>query len=732
MIDTDAKPRKPKVPKGYKDEGEFCEEVRELFQAGVDFDRENRDEGEADLAFLAGEQWDDDAKKARVGKPMLTINDLPQKVAQIVGDMRINRPAIRVRPAEDADKDLADVREGLIRGIERDSDAQGVYISTGENQVACGIGNFRLSLKYADDAGFERDICPQTIPDPFGVVWDPFSVERTGKDAEWCFVVDYMSRKRFEATYGKGTPSDLEVPKTGRGGWYTRDEVRVVEFWRMQREPAMYARLESGATVEVEQSPADPAVYALVQRTGKGKKLADLPAPIAIDDDMEPMVRKGERKYACMYLVTGHAILSGPHELPIPRVPIFRAQGWVVNLREKRVRFGLVRFARDSYRLRNYWRSKSAEMLALAGNGKWLLNEQAEGDQDQFRESHNNDDPVLVYSGQVEPKFVGPPTLNSAVLQESQICTQDIKDTTGLHDASLGIQSNETSGKAILARQREGDVASYIYHDNLQAAIAEFGRAVNVLIPVCYDTARTIRIVGEDETTKVQRVNDPNDPSSVDLNRGRYDIVVETGPSYSTRRVEAAESMAQFFQAVPAAAQVAGDLFAKAQDWPMAEEIGDRLKKTIPPQITEGEEELTPEQQQQRQQAMQAQQEQEALQRQAVQLDLAEKDARVKKTQAEAIKAMQEAEAAGMPDVQQPEQPEPFAVELAAANLRKANADADKAEIEVQRALIALEADKVSLASDVIDVEHKPEEQQMARAQSEKALAEPPKQSPED
>lgn len=724
--DTDEKPaRKVKVPKGYKDEAEFIEEVRDLFQQGVDYDRENRVEAEADLQFLAGDQWDDDARKARAGKPMLTINDLPQKVAQIVGDMRINKPAIRVRPAEDADKDLAEIREGLIRAIERDSDAQGVYISTGESQVACGIGNFRVSLRHADHAGFERDIRFEGIPDPFGVVWDPFSTERTGKDAEWCFVQDFMRRKAFEKTWGSELPAELEVPRNDTGGWFTRDEVRIVEFWRMDQEKATYARLETGATVEVESDPAQLGELAMVQRNGKGKKLVPLPAPIALDEG-EPMIREGVRKYACMYLVTGHAILSGPHELPIPRLPIFRARGWVVNVREKPVRFGLVRFARDSYRLRNYWRSKSAEMLALAGNGKWLLHESTEGDQDQFRDAHNSDDPILTWSGQTPPVFVGPPTLNSAVLQESQICTQDIKDTTGLHDASLGIASNETSGKAIQARQREGDVASYIYHDNLNAAISEGGRVANALIDVCYDTMRTIRTVGEDESTKVQRINDPMDPESVDLNRGRYDIVVETGPSYSTRRVEAAESMMQFMQAVPAAAQAAGDLIARNMDWPGADLIAERLKKALPPQLTEGEEELTPEQQQQRQVAMQQAQQQQAMQQQAMGLEMAEKEAKVGLAQAQAMKAMREAESVGQPQGQ-PDMPEPFAEERAFHETRKARADADKAEAEAQRAWIALEADKVKLTSDVMDVQNKPTEQDLARQQSEKALNEPPK-----
>ena len=704
--DADKPARKAKVPPGYKDEGEFCQEVRELFQNAVDYDRENRDQADEDLRFLSGSQWDDDAKKARAGKPMLTINDLPQKIAQVVGDMRINRPAIRVRPAEDADKDLAVVREGLIRAIERDNDAQGVYIAAGENQVACGIGNFRVGLKYADDTQFERDIDVRNIPDAFAVVWDPFSVERTGKDAEWCFVEEAMPKKAFEKRWKDELPSELEVPKADANGWYTRDEVRVVEFWRMKSEPTTYARLETGSTVEVDMT--DPMMPAMIVRTSKGQKLRPLPAPVALDDNGEPMIRKGVRKYACMYLMTGHAILSGPHELPIPRLPIFRARGWEVNVRAKRVRFGLVRFARDSYRLRNYWRSKSAEMLALAGNGKWILHENTEGDQEAFRTAYQNDDTLLVYSGQVPPQFVGPPTLNSAVLQESQILTQDIKDTTGLHDASLGMTSNETSGKAIIARQREGDVASYIYHDNLQAAIAEAGRVINALIPIAYDTARTIRVIGEDEAVKVKRINDPMNPESIDINRGRYDVVVETGASYSTKRVEAAESMMQFMQAVPGAAQMAGDLIARNMDWPGADLIAERLKKALPPGMAEEkDEDLSPEEMQQRQQAMQAaqaeQQQQQAMQMQAGQLALAEKEAQVQKTQAEAIKAMREAEAVGQesgPAVT------PLDEALKMAQLRKAQADAVKAEVEAQRSQVALQGDIMDLERKPLEVMH--------------------------
>lgn len=653
MTDTPA-PKTYKLPEGFKDEDEFLKDAREKFQQAVDFDRLNRDEGLEDLRFLAGEQWDVDAKAARKGRPMLTINRLPQFVAQVVGDIRINKPAIKVRPAEDADKDLAEVREGLIRAIERDSDAQGVYTNAGQNQVGCGIGNFRINLKYATDDGFDMDIKVDAIPNAFAVVWDPQSTERTGRDAGYCFVQDEMPRKLYEDTYGTTLASGLEVPLHDTEGWYTRDMVRVTEYWIVKETPRELALLDNGLVLEADKVP-------------KGIK--------------PKRTRKSLKRSVCMYLITGQKILKGPIEYDIDRPPIIRVQGWEISIGDKRVRWGLVRFARDPQRLQNYWRSISAEMLALAPKGKWVLNESQEGDADEFRDALKSDDPVLTFTGATAPTYIPPPTLNTAVLQESTLNAQDMKDVTGLHDASLGAQSNETSGKAILARERQGDTATYIYHDNLHAAIQEGGRVINQLIPPVFDTARTIRILGQDEATKVQRINDPNHPESIDINQGKFDIVVETGPSYSTKRVEAAESMMQFVQAVPAAAAAASDLIAQAQDWPLADKIAERLKAMLPPQVlaASGEDDQTQEGQQLRaQQAQQAQRQDEA-QQMAQHLEFSEKAAKVDDIRAAA--ALKDAQAkklaAEAPPVQADAQ---HGFLMAAAALRTANAAAAEAE----------------------------------------------------
>jgi hypothetical protein len=224
-----------------------------------------------------------------------------------------------------------------------------------------------------------------------------------------------------------------------------------------------------------------------------------------------------------MHLVTGWKILAGPFEYKLTRLPIIRISGRVVNLGGRRVRYGLVRFMKEAARLRNFHRSVAAEQLGYSPKAQWIAPQSAvEGVEDQFRKAHLSRDPLLIYNDDATapPERVEPPIMQAALHNEAQINTQDMKDITGIHDASLGIKSNETSGKAIMARQREGDIANLVYHDNGNAAILEGGDVANQLIPQIYDGTRIVRTIGADETPKFIRINDPYDPESINLATG--------------------------------------------------------------------------------------------------------------------------------------------------------------------------------------------------------------------
>lgn len=664
------------VPEGYESANEFLTEAIEEFTADVSYDRPNRDAALDDLRFLGMDQWDPTVRAQREaqGRPCLTIDVLTQFVGQVIGDRRINETAIKVRPRTNATQEEADARSGIIKSIEAYSRAERVYDAAGEDMVSCGIGNFRIAMEYAENDVFDQDIFIRPIPNPLAVVWDRLSVDITGRDARHCFVQDVLPRKVYNKMFPDyPCPTSLDdsimSDQVMADGWFDLDVVRITEYWRMVKKRRMVAMFNDGKVVDITDMPYDqvePNIF-INPRTNR------------------PLVRETERTYAQMHLITPFAILEGPYELPLTRLPIIRVMGREVRVGDDRVRFGLVRKAKDAQRMKNYHRSVAVETLALAPKAQWFGPADAfEGYEDDFRNAHRSGDPILKYAknASVAPQRMDPPPLPQALYMEANNNQQDIKDTTGLHDASLGIRSNEISGRAIQARQREGDVATVIYHDNINAAIQEGGDVVNQLIPVCYDTTRQLRVIGPDNKHVLQKFNDPNDPDAIDITDGKYDVSLETGPSFTTQRQEAAEAMLQAIQVAPQIMGVAGDLIVKAQDWPGSYEIAERIKKTMPPEVLgEDAEEPSPEQQQ-------AQAQQQAVQQALVEQQTAMAEAELKKAQADAMKAEQDA--------------------------RRAEADAERAEAE---ALIA------KTEADVTPVRNMQELDNRQRAANEKSQA---------
>lgn len=582
-------------PEGFESQEAFLTDMRKNYLADVDFDRVNREQALDDKKFAAGEQWDPIVLEQRKGLPCLVINNIPQFTAQLVGDWRESRRAIKVVPSYDEDVDIASVRGDLIRSIEMQSRADRVYDTAFESVVQCGDGDFRVSVEYARDDIFDQDIFIRPIEDCLSVVWDRYSVDPTGRDARRCFVDDRIPKTEFEAKWPNAKASELDDETTFERmyaqNWVDDDSYKVTEYWRLIERQRILAMFENGKVIELTGDNLDM----LVQQYGPPVK-----------------TRVAWCTYAQMHLCTGFCILSGPYEYKLNRLPIIRMSGRVTNVGGRRVRYGLVRFMKDPVRLKNFWRSVAAEQLGYAPKAKWIAPESAvEGREEAFRKAHLSRDPLLVYNDGAEapPTLIPPPPVEASLLNEAATNQQDMKDVTGIHDASLGVKSNETSGRAIQARQREGDVASLTFHDNGNAAILEAGDVINQLIPQIYDSTRVIRTIGEDEAMKFVRVNDPMDPNAIDLSVGMFDVALSTGTSYTTRRVEAAQAMMDAIQVWPQLMSVAGDLVAKAQDWPGADKLAERLKKTIPPQLLGEDEEggmgITPEQLQEMQMQLQ-------------------------------------------------------------------------------------------------------------------------------
>ena len=604
--DNAAKKPTFKVPPGYENEQEFLYEMRAMFADDVGSDRLNRDAALEDLQFFVGQQWDDTvvARRNAQKKPVMTINRLPAFVAQILGSRRLNETDIKVAADTGGEVPVAQVREGLIRNVQKVSKADFAYDTALAGAVCCGIGNFTLDLEYSpDNPRGQQDMRINPVPDHLSVVWDRNMIDPTGEDASRCFVIESMSIQDFYQAYPWATPSDIPLDYNMRGdlrmtGWISSNDVRVVAYWRMRKHKRMIAEMLNGAVVDITDI-ADPMKISGIAQWPNGA----------------PIIREVMRPYAQMYTCSGTQILDGPYTLPISRIPVYRVPGWEMRVGEWRHRWGLIRFLKDPQKLHNYWRSVIAEKLTQTPRATWLAKDTAvAGREEKFRQSHLSDDPLLVWNGSAgePPERVPPAQMEDALMSQAELTSQDIKDVSNIHEANLGMPSNEVSQVAIMARQRVSDTGTIIYHDNLAKAQEACGRTMNELIPIVYDTPRVEKIMGTDGTSYAQAINDFSNPDSIDITTGKYDVTCGVGPSYATKRIEQAASILGMSQSMPQILSLAADLIVGAQDWPDADKIAERLKNAMPPGILQPDE-MTPEMQQKAQAAGAAQQKQQQI-----------------------------------------------------------------------------------------------------------------------
>lgn len=616
--DTDEKPEptRPdiKAPDDFEDETEFLAHMRKTYEDDAQADKLNADAALEDLRFFVSDQWDEGvrARREAARKPVLTIDRLNAFVAQIVGNRRLNETTIKILPDNGGTEATARVREGLVRSIQKISRADIAYDTTMLNTAVCGIGNFQCYLDYESDDVFEQKICISAIPNALAVVWDRMLTDPTGSDAGHVFVVDSLPREYFKQKYPWAQPADVEFVSVSSvyptlGDWVTQDNVRVVSYWRMRTRKRTLALMQDGATVDITDDKTPETTAQIVQRP-----------------DGTPIMREVDRKYAEMYLCSGTDILEGPYELQISRVPVFRVPAWEAWVGETKHRWGLVRKMKDAQRQHNYMRSAVMEKIMQSPRAVWIASAEAvQGRQKDWEQSHLSDNPLLVYNGDAgQPPIRTPPVqVEDALLTMAELTTQDLKDVSNIHEANLGMPSNEVSGAAIQARQRVSDTGTVIYHDNLNAAIEQCGMVINDLIPTVYDTPRIIRVLGEDARQDLQAINDIGNPKSVDITSGKYAVSVSTGPSYQTKRVEAVQSMMAFINAAPQIAGITLDLIAEAMDWPKHEEFVRRIRMTLPPGMVDPRD-MTPDMQQRAEAMAQQGQKQQQLQEAAATMAL--------------------------------------------------------------------------------------------------------------
>jgi hypothetical protein len=467
------------------------------------------------------------------------------------------------------------------------------YDTACENQVAYGEGYITLMTEYCEPNTFDQDIKIGRIRNSFSVYMDPLIQDPTGADAKYCFITEDLTKAEYERQYPDAAPistlQSLGVGDQSISNWLNEDTVRIASYYYIDYEKAKLNMYPGGQTAF--EGTAEDKQFKMIY--GKPKRTRE---------SVNPKV-----KYC---KINGYEILE-QNDWAGKWIPVIRVVGNEFEVDGRLYVSGLVRNAKDAQRMYNYWVSQEAEMLALAPKAPFIgYGGQFEGYEDKWKTANTNNWPYLEVNPDVTdgqgavlplPQRAQPPMASSGLLQAKAGASEDIKATTGQYDASLGLGGNERSGKAILARQREGDVGTYHYGDNLTRAVRHVARQLVDLIPKIYDTQRIARIIGEDGETKMVKINPEQqepvkkivDEQGIVIEKiynpgvGKYDVVATTGPGYATKRQEALEAMAQLLQGNPQLWQVAGDLFVKNMDWPGAQEMSKRFAKTIDPKFLE-------------------------------------------------------------------------------------------------------------------------------------------------
>jgi hypothetical protein len=564
---------------------ELIKLAKQRFQVAVEAETENRRQELEDQQFLTGEQWPMEIRNQRMldMRPCLTVNRLPQFIRQVTNDQRQNRPSIKVNPCDSkATVDTAKILQGMIRHIEYNSHADIAYDTAFEYAASSGIGYFRIVTDYSDPMSFQQEILIKRIKDRFSVYLDPFYQEPDGSDCQWGFIFDDMSRDEFQVQFPDAKlsgMSDWSSLGDNQGMFINAEAVRVAEYYYKVWEEVELCLLSDKRCVEKKDLP---------------DKLPDGLRVISERKSLVPKIKWAK--------INGIEVLDKTeiHGQWIPIIPVI-GEEFIVEGR--RILSGIVRNAKDPQRMYNYYASAATEMIALAPKAPFIGAEgQFEGYEDIWKSANFKNHSFLQY----KPKTIGgiavPPPARTqfepqvqSITVERQQASDELKAVTGIYDASLGNRSNEQSGIAIQRRNSQSQISNFHFIDNLSRSLRHAGRILINWIPEIYSSAQAVRIIGEDGEVKMQEINQlipgpGGDKKTHFLDAGTYDCTVDTGPSFQTKRQEAVGSMLDLTKAAPQLMQMAGDILVRNMDWPGSSEIADRIKRSLPPQITSDDE----------------------------------------------------------------------------------------------------------------------------------------------
>lgn len=550
-----------------------------------------------DDKFVAGDQWEQTVRDEREtdGRPVHTYNLLLTYCNHIVNGMRRNRPQVKLKPvntmrgktptmknvAGTEDYSLADVFMGIIRNIEHQSKATHAYDTAAEHQVQHGFGFWRVMPVYTRDDVFTQDLRIQRVMNSYSVLVDPSAQEADYGDMQDGFVISKMPRKVFKEKWPDAAAVDFSEPIQGSmyQYWFNQDDVTVAEYMWIEHTSDKVLQLSNGKICY--ESNVEQVLDELEDSTG-----------------VHVVQTRDVKRPKCMWQkMTAVDILQGPLELPFSSVPIFPVLGKELIVDQKVMYKSAIRDAKDAQRAFNYWKTAATETVGYAPKAPWLVtSKQIQGYADMWDQANKKNLPYLIYKhqeGVTAPTRIFPQGIAAAELAQADNENMVMQDIIGMHEADKGEQGNEKSGVAIKARQSRGEMATYTFPDNLSRTFERMGRLLCEAIPIVYDTQRIVRILKGDDTEDFIEINqtikddETGEMSSIhDIGYCKFDVTIDTGPSFASQREEANETITSIMEVLPDdQARHIAHLAVKNMEFPGADEVHRLLRKMLPDEL---------------------------------------------------------------------------------------------------------------------------------------------------
>jgi hypothetical protein len=586
-------------------------EAKDRLQIAAEHETDNRKRAKAAALFVEGDQWDHDVSTtASMDEPELTINLTGAMVTRVLNNIKQQRPRGKCHPVgEGADIEIAEIYNGIGRHIETRSEASVAYDTAADCAITSGVGYFRLVAEYIDPRSFQKDLRILPIRNIFTVDLDPGAIMPSAADMNWGLISLNMPRPEYKRRYPSAENvafNEIGADKESQA-WEDKERIRLAEYFRIrEKEEKLYLiRAADGSEMVRYRSElprrrreSDGAMIVDIDDVAKRFKMADA----KIEGSRDSVKRQVE-----WFRLNGRIVIER-QQIPGTYIPIFRVEGNVRDIDGKVRRRGMVEAMMDPQRMVNYGEVAKIKRLGLAPKAPWTSYEGVTDGHPEWDDANQKSYSMLVGKAVVIPTAQGdqllplptrqpPAEIEAGFAEFVQGMRSNLLAVAGMpNEPGQDQQGQVVSGRAIKRRQWLSDQSHFQYYDNLTLGIAQLWRVMVEWIPFYFpEPGRMQRIIGEDSTPSMVKLNEKTSEQGADgqavekvkndLSVGRYDVVMDTGPGYETKREEGAENLIDLLKVAPLAEIIANrgpDLVFRSIDHPYMQELADRLMAQNP------------------------------------------------------------------------------------------------------------------------------------------------------